>query len=68
MEPIDGAWGNKRDDGSWSGMVGQLVADEADFSPSGFAVTEDRLKVVDYLEVQILSLSSMSAILSRTSF
>ena len=51
MRPPDGSWGTKQEDGSFSGMIGQLVNDEADFSPAGFAVTEERLKVVDYLEV-----------------
>lgn len=31
-------------------MVGQVVRDEADFSPAGFAITEERMQVVDYLD------------------
>ena len=30
-KPPDGQWGAKQDDGSWSGMVGELQNQRADF-------------------------------------
>ena len=29
-KPPDGAWGSKRSDGSWTGMIGELMLDNTD--------------------------------------
>ena len=44
----DGFYGAKNNDGSWSGMVGELHRKETDLSIAGLSVTRDRALVVDF--------------------
>ena len=46
--PPDGAWGNMLEDGSWNGMIGQLMRDEIDIAPAEFTITALRSQVVDF--------------------
>ncbi|KAK8407419.1 hypothetical protein O3P69_002148 [Scylla paramamosain] len=46
--PEDGGWGSRRPNGSWTGMVGQLVRKEADLALGPFGVTVSRAEVIDY--------------------
>ncbi|TRY78760.1 hypothetical protein TCAL_09460 [Tigriopus californicus] len=48
VHPPDGKWGGITKNGSWNGMIGQLVRGEADMAMSEFTINEDRQKVVDY--------------------
>ena len=42
---VDGLFGAKNDDGSWSGVVGMLERGELDLSLADLAVTRDRSQV-----------------------
>ena len=41
----DGLFGNIEDDGSWSGIVGELERGELDFTIADLAVTSERARV-----------------------
>ena len=47
--PADGQWGLRYPNGTWAGMLGQLVDGTADFAPTGFTVTSERKEAVDFL-------------------
>ncbi|XP_053643873.2 glutamate receptor 4-like [Cherax quadricarinatus] len=47
--PPDGAWGVKRPDGSWSGMVGMVGRQEADLGLGPFGVSAVRAEMVDFM-------------------
>ncbi|XP_069939957.1 probable glutamate receptor [Cherax quadricarinatus] len=47
VSPADGTYGSKQKDGSWSGMVGMVSRQEADFAPGPFGITANRTEVVD---------------------
>ena len=40
--PADGTWGVPAEDGSWSGMLGQLQRHEVDYSHAEIAITNQR--------------------------
>ena len=42
---MDGLFGAKNTDGSWSGVVGELQRKELDFSLADLSVTSERSKV-----------------------
>ncbi|XP_069168768.1 glutamate receptor ionotropic, kainate 5-like isoform X2 [Procambarus clarkii] len=46
--PADGSFGSKQDDGSWSGMVGMVSREEAEFAVGLFGMTESRTEVIDF--------------------
>ena len=46
--PPDNAWGAKDANGSWDGIVGMLINDDADVSVSSLTVTFDRSMVIDF--------------------
>lgn len=46
-EPEDGQWGLLADGGNWTGLVGILQYEKADFSLD-ITLTQERLKVVDF--------------------
>ncbi|XP_063885580.1 glutamate receptor 1-like [Scylla paramamosain] len=41
-------FGSRMADGSWTGMIGMVVREEADFSPGPFAFSHVRYEAVDY--------------------
>ncbi|XP_068221326.1 glutamate receptor U1-like [Palaemon carinicauda] len=47
-QPTDGQWGSLNDDGTWTGLVGQVFRHEADFAVGPHDVTEVRSKAIDY--------------------
>ena len=47
-QPQDGSWGIRHENGSWSGMIGQLQRGEIDIAPAPFTITNLRSKVVDF--------------------
>jgi glutamate receptor, ionotropic, invertebrate len=56
----DRQYGNKQPDGSWDGMIGELMADRADLAITDLTVTSDREEAADFtmpfmdLGIQIL--------------
>lgn len=48
---IDNSYGGKGDDGSWNGMVGEIVNGKADIAIGGLSVIKDRSKVVNFTEL-----------------
>ncbi|XP_071518319.1 uncharacterized protein [Panulirus ornatus] len=48
VRPSDSAWGSKKSDGSWSGMVGMMIKQEADIAAELFSVQATRAEVVDF--------------------
>ncbi|PSN46811.1 Ionotropic receptor 145 [Blattella germanica] len=50
LEPRDGgSYGSQSMNGTWSGMMGMLVRNEADIAIGGFALTPERLEAIDFL-------------------
>ncbi|KAG7165816.1 Glutamate receptor-like 69 [Homarus americanus] len=49
-EPLDKKWGTRADDGNWTGIVGTLQHQQADFSLD-LTLTESRSRVMDYSRV-----------------
>ncbi|XP_071526984.1 probable glutamate receptor [Panulirus ornatus] len=52
--PPDGSWGYERPDGSFSGMVGMLLRDEAVIGLGPFAYSAARSKVIDYTRPMLI--------------
>ncbi|XP_069951459.1 glutamate receptor ionotropic, delta-2-like [Cherax quadricarinatus] len=48
VRPPDRIWGNKRKDGSWSGMMGMVITGAADVALGPFGTTSIRSEVVDF--------------------
>ncbi|XP_071535585.1 probable glutamate receptor [Panulirus ornatus] len=48
VRPSDGTWGTKKDDGSWSGMMGMVSREEVDVSVGPLTVSLLRAEVVDF--------------------
>ncbi|KAG7162374.1 Glutamate receptor ionotropic, kainate 2-like 8, partial [Homarus americanus] len=48
IRPPDGSWGVKREDGSWTGMVGMVGRGEADIGLGPFGVSATRAEMVDF--------------------
>jgi ABC-type amino acid transport substrate-binding protein len=44
------SYGSKTGNGSWDGMVAQVISGTADIGVSGFFVTKEKSKVVAYTE------------------
>ncbi|GFY67812.1 uncharacterized protein TNIN_50441 [Trichonephila inaurata madagascariensis] len=44
----DAEWGRSLQNGSWTGMVGKVQKGEADIAINTLAMTEERLKVIDF--------------------
>ncbi|GFW96004.1 glutamate receptor ionotropic, delta-1 [Trichonephila clavipes] len=44
----DGEWGRSLQNGSWTGMVGKVQKGEADIAINTLAMTEERLKIIDF--------------------
>ncbi|XP_033760750.1 glutamate receptor U1-like [Pecten maximus] len=44
----DDAFGEKRDDGTWTGMIGELQRNESDIAAGPLTVTADRARIVDF--------------------
>ncbi|GFO49258.1 glutamate receptor [Plakobranchus ocellatus] len=47
-EPPDGYWGNDEGNGTWNGMVGQVVRQEVDMIVAPMGITEAREAVIDF--------------------
>ena len=45
---IDGSWGAKTRNGSYSGMIGMILREEVEFSISDFIITKTRKEVIDF--------------------
>ena len=45
---VDKKWGGEESDGTWNGMIGMLMRDEADVAVSDFYITESRSKVITF--------------------
>ncbi|XP_050727669.1 probable glutamate receptor [Eriocheir sinensis] len=50
VTPADGSWGAERSNGTWTGMVGQVVEKKADVAVGPFGITLRRSQVVDFTE------------------
>ncbi|XP_047482206.1 glutamate receptor ionotropic, delta-1-like [Penaeus chinensis] len=48
VRPPDGSWGTKREDGSWTGMVGVVTRKEAQLGLGPFGITPSRNEVIEY--------------------
>lgn len=48
ITPKDGQWGRKKNDGNWSGLIGQVAREEADMAVGAITVNTERAKVVDF--------------------
>ncbi|NP_001191540.1 glutamate receptor subunit protein GluR2 precursor [Aplysia californica] len=44
----DTTYGTRLDDGSWNGMIGELISSEADIAIASLTITEVRERVVDF--------------------
>lgn len=51
-EPLDGQWGVPKENGNWTGIVGTLQHEMADFS-LGLTPTYDRAQVIEFSRVYI---------------
>ncbi|CAH1253983.1 GRIA1 [Branchiostoma lanceolatum] len=47
-EPEDGQYGAEKDDGTWSGMVGELISGRADIALAAMTISSKREKVIDF--------------------
>ncbi|XP_045612759.2 probable glutamate receptor [Procambarus clarkii] len=50
LRPPDGSWGIKRNDGTWSGMMGMVIRQEVDVAVGFFGISGVRAEVVDFTE------------------
>ncbi|KAK8407418.1 hypothetical protein O3P69_002147 [Scylla paramamosain] len=50
ITPEDGSWGAERPNGTWTGMVGQVVQNEADIALGPFGIKLSRSRVVDFTD------------------
>lgn len=48
QKPSDCSWGSKKKDGTWSGMVGELLNNASDIAIGGLTITQERSKVIDF--------------------
>ncbi|XP_071535556.1 probable glutamate receptor [Panulirus ornatus] len=48
VRPLDKIWGSKQDDGSWSGMVGMVMREEADIGLGPYSFNPSRAEAVDF--------------------
>ncbi|XP_042237047.1 glutamate receptor ionotropic, delta-2-like [Homarus americanus] len=59
VTPPDGTYGTQSANGSWSGMMGQVVRKEADVSLGPFAISWKRNQAVDFAHHYIFDYASM---------
>ena len=52
--PADGQWGSKMDNGSWTGMVGDLFQKRADVSSGGISIITERALDIDFTQPILL--------------
>ncbi|XP_063843812.1 probable glutamate receptor isoform X2 [Scylla paramamosain] len=45
----DGQWGGLRKDGTWTGMIGDIVSGRTDIALASLDITQERSKAVDFL-------------------
>ncbi|MPC07730.1 Glutamate receptor [Portunus trituberculatus] len=45
----DGQWGGLREDGTWTGMIGDIVSGRADIALASLDITQERSQAVDFL-------------------
>ncbi|XP_063860094.1 probable glutamate receptor [Scylla paramamosain] len=50
ITPEDGSWGAERPNGTWTGMVGQVIQNEADIALGPFGIKLSRSRVVDFTD------------------
>ncbi|GBM71815.1 hypothetical protein AVEN_260548-1 [Araneus ventricosus] len=48
VQPKDKGWGNRKDDGNWTGKIGLVQSGEADLGMCKIILTEQRKTAVDY--------------------
>ncbi|KAG8178195.1 hypothetical protein JTE90_025960 [Oedothorax gibbosus] len=48
MLPVDGQFGLRQPNGSWTGIIGMIQRDEADLSVAHLAITKQRLQAIDF--------------------
>ncbi|KAG7174135.1 Glutamate receptor ionotropic, kainate 4-like 11 [Homarus americanus] len=65
VHPADGTFGSEQDDGSWSGMVGMVIREEADFSVGFFSLSASRAEVLDFTWPVSITYSRILAGLGR---
>jgi len=51
----DGKYGGRNTDGSWNGMIREVIDGSADIAVQGITINEERSKVVDFTEPFMLS-------------
>ena len=50
------SYGSKNPDGSWSGVIGDLVKGEIDIAVAGMTMTSEREEVVDFVGKYLLDI------------
>ncbi|XP_071526999.1 probable glutamate receptor [Panulirus ornatus] len=55
----DRLWGFKRDDGSWTGMIGMVKREEVDVAFAPFGVTSTRAEVIDFTHPMLIQYWTM---------
>ncbi|GFU07279.1 uncharacterized protein TNCV_2656041 [Trichonephila clavipes] len=61
LAPSDAAWGNKLENGSWSGTIGMVYREEADLAIGKIAITEERASILDYsypYDIEVLTFAT----------
>ncbi|XP_071540830.1 uncharacterized protein [Panulirus ornatus] len=53
VRSLDGQWGTKKADGSWTGMVGMVLRKEVDLGVGPFSLNGVRAEVVDYMDLVV---------------
>ena len=48
MDSIDGKWGAMYENGTWNGMIGMLINNQADIAAAGLSVYKERAMVVTF--------------------
>ena len=56
---VDGGWGSKQPDGTWSGQIGMILRGEVEFSIADFSITLERSRMVDFSEFLLYSRINM---------
>ncbi len=51
VKSIDGAWGGKLNNGSFTGIIGMVERGDVEIGISAFSMTRDRAQAVDFLDV-----------------
>ena len=61
MFPPDGQWGSMMDNGTWTGMVGQLVKGSADISTGGLSIITERARAIDFTQPVLLDTITLTS-------